>query len=314
MITRGAGVSGLGQINHDDAGLVHTCDAPAAATAAAAPPAATLKRQASKTQALPKTIPAGPAMWDFVPLWLRKEVDRKNPYTYALEGKMWTNMADSMVIALPAVRERYCGGGQVTNRAVLKEVRRKLQRYILPAKRESSTRCPSPSTCTSSPLITRSGVRLGERGLTGALMPECTLRPHADAAGVLDKELAALYMEHPGTRVELPDDDAPFVWAPGLQLACDFDVSEVNAALLDTKEPAVSTTRGVAWGVSSACSAAAAAPRPSQLSIADEESVAAPPPPHQKLTLSNCLERSAQREQLSEHDMWYCRSAPSTSR
>lgn len=144
MITRGAGVSGLGQINHDDAGLVHTCDAPAAATAAAAPPAATLKRQASKTQALPKTIPAGPAMWDFVPLWLRKEVDRKNAYTYALEGKMWTNMADSMVIALPAVRERYCGGGQITNRAVLKEVRRKLQRYILPAKREEFNALPKP--------------------------------------------------------------------------------------------------------------------------------------------------------------------------
>ena len=120
---------------------------------------------------------------------------------------------------------------------------------------------------------------------------------------MLDKELATLYMLHPGERTVLPDDDAPFVWAPGVQLACDFDVADVNAAYIDPKE---ATVRGrVEWG-GGRVPGAQPFPSAAQLSLSDA-SLSAPAPAKQRLTLADCLERSAQREQLGEHDMWYCR-------
>ena len=109
-----------------------------AAAASAAPAPATLKKQTSRPQ-VPKTIPAGPAMWDYIPVWLRREntVQRQDFYTYAVRTvSEWANMGDNLVIALPALRARY-GDVPLTNRLVYKEIWRKVQRYVLPAKREA---------------------------------------------------------------------------------------------------------------------------------------------------------------------------------
>lgn len=55
----------------------------------------------------------------------------------------------------------------------------------------------------------------------------------------MDKELVNIYIKHPGSRVELKDDDSIFLWAPGVQLSCDFDVPEVTENLFDSKESTV---------------------------------------------------------------------------
>lgn len=60
--------------------------------------------------------------------------------------------------------------------------------------------------------------------------------------GELDKELATTYMKHPGSRVELKNDDSVFLWTPGLQLSCDFNVPEAIETMFDSKE---STVRSV---------------------------------------------------------------------
>ena len=65
--------------------------------------------------------------------------------------------------------------------------------------------------------------------------------------GVLDLELSKLYNDFPGTRAELPEDDAPFEWAPGVQLACDFDVAEVVPVYLDEHEPSVGMLAAGCW-------------------------------------------------------------------
>lgn len=62
------------------------------------------------------------------------------------------------------------------------------------------------------------------------------------SAGEFDQELAALFQAHPGSKTVLEDNDTPFDWVPGLQLACDFDMVSVFS-LLDTKESQVSNVK-----------------------------------------------------------------------
>ena len=123
--------------------------------------------------------------------------------------------------------------------------------------------------------------------------------------GVLDMELARLYSVIDATQNELPDNDEPFVWAPGVQLGCDFDVFEINAQFLDSNEPAVSVKCVCSDVFFTNCFFRLNLRL--QASIQDTASIDSRAPSKEKLTIVNCLERSAQREQLSEHDMWYCR-------
>lgn len=236
-------------------------DAPAAAVAMpdaavpGSPGPGLLTRQTSK-QAVPKTVPAGPAMWEFVPVWLRKAGTTYNPRTYARE-QSWTSMGDNLVISLPAVIARQGGLGPPTNRSIRAEIWRKVQRYAFP-------RCLSQFNATSDAFH----IHYFEFDNT--------------KRGVLDKELAKEFFVYPGSRLELPDDDSPFVWQPGLQLTCDFDNLALSEALMDPSAPS--------------------------RSVPDQVSISAPPPPKQLLTLVNCLERFSQREQLGEEDQWYCRA------
>jgi hypothetical protein len=117
---------------------------PAAVGAAGAPAPlgtpGTLARQSSR-QAAPKTLPPGPAMWEYVPVWLRKESYTQDYYTYT-KKTVWASMGDNLVLSLPAARERQRGGGPVTNRTVRAEIRRRVQRYVLPAQRERFNAMP----------------------------------------------------------------------------------------------------------------------------------------------------------------------------
>jgi hypothetical protein len=135
-------------------------------------------------------------------------------------------------------------------------------------------------------------------------------------AGVLDKELAKEFVVYPGSRLELPDDDSPFVWQPGLQLTCDFDNLALSEALMDPSAPSASAPPPLTHTHTRTHTCALVAcdislpfiPVCLQRSVPDQVSISAPPPPKQLLTLVNCLERFSQREQLGEEDQWYCRA------
>lgn len=69
-------------------------------------------------------------------MWMRKEV----------KGSTWANLADSLLISIPAARRRYgvASDASLTNRMIHREIRQKVQRFIPPAKRAAFTRHRSP--------------------------------------------------------------------------------------------------------------------------------------------------------------------------
>lgn len=78
-------------------------------------------------QAPPPRI-MGPSLWEFVPVWLRKE------HTGAMMRTLWESVGDTLIISLPSLRAR-CGASSMTNRNFIGEILRKIQRIVIPGKR-----------------------------------------------------------------------------------------------------------------------------------------------------------------------------------
>lgn len=89
------------------------------------------------TPGIAQTSSYGPAPWDVISVWVRKEV----------KGSSWANLADPLLISIPAARRRYGVArpdGPLTNRMIHREIRQKVLRFILPAQRAAFAKHPCP--------------------------------------------------------------------------------------------------------------------------------------------------------------------------
>lgn len=74
------------------------------------------------------------------------------------------------------------------------------------------------------------------------MLPSLTSRTVLVSTGILDVELADRYKEYLTEHEEVANDDAPFVWTPGVQYACDV-VASVFSEYIDQGEGMVGCAR-----------------------------------------------------------------------